>query len=270
MDNFKVSVIVPVYNASEYIGNTLNSIINQDFDGYEIIVIDDGSTDDSLDIINRTLENIEIPYEIIHQENAGVSVARNVGVEASKGDYLVFIDADDHVTPNHISTLYNGESDFSLILYVKEDGDKLIHMDTYSEDMISTEDFIKKELNMEITFNFFQLMYKSSIIKDNNIRFTPGIVYGEDTEFAHKALFHGSQIAINNEVTYYYVQHSESAIKTTEYRRFGVIKIFEDLADFYNKNNKSELANLIITSRIPKAIFGNMNFFFHNGYDFGE
>ena len=270
MDNFKVSVIVPVYNASEYIGNTLNSIINQDFDGYEIIVIDDGSTDDSLDIINRTLENIEIPYEIIHQENAGVSVARNVGIEASKGDYLVFIDADDHVTPNHLSTLYNGESDFSLILYVKEDGDKLIHMDTYSEDMISTEDFIKKELNMEITFNFFQLMYKSSIIKDNNIRFTPGIVYGEDTEFAHKALFHGSQIAINNEVTYYYVQHSESAIKTTEYRRFGVIKIFEDLADFYNKNNKSELANLIITSRIPKAIFGNMNFFFHNGYDFDE
>ena len=270
MDNFKVSVIVPVYNASEYIGNTLNSIINQDFDGYEIIVIDDGSTDDSLDIINMTLENIEIPHEIIHQENAGVSVARNVGIEASKGDYLVFIDADDHVTPNHLSTLYNGESDFSLILYVKEDGDKLIHMDTYSEDMISTEDFIKKELNMEITFNFFQLMYKSSIIKDNNIRFTPGIVYGEDTEFAHKALFHGSQIAINNEVTYYYVQHSESAIKTTEYRRFGVIKIFEDLADFYNKNNKSELANLIITSRIPKAIFGNMNFFFHNGYDFDE
>jgi len=270
MDNVKVSVIVPVYNASQYIGNTLNSIINQDFDSYEIIVIDDGSTDDSLAIINRTLENIEIPHRIIHQENAGVSVARNVGIEASKGDYLVFIDADDHVTPNHLSTLYNGESDFSLILYVKEDGDKLIKMDTYAEDMITTEDFIKKELNMEITFNFFQLMYKSSIIKDNNIRFTPGTVYGEDTEFAHKALFHGRQIAINNEVTYHYVQHSESAIKTTEYRRFGVIKIFEDLVDFYNKNNKPELANLIITSRIPKAIFGNMNFFFHNGYDFDE
>ena len=71
-------------------------------------------------------------------------------------------------------------------------------------------------------------------------------------------------------MTYYYVQHSDSAIKSTEYRRFGVIEIFENLADFYNKNNKAELANLIITSRIPKAIFGNMNFFFHNGYDFDE
>ena len=270
MDFYKVSVIVPVFNASKYISKTLDSIINQDFDSYEIIVVDDGSTDNSLEIINETLANTDIPHQIIHQENSGVSVARNVGIDASTGDYLVFIDADDHVTPNHISTLYNGESDFSLILYVKEDGDRLIAMDTYTEDVISTYDFIKKELNMEITFNFFQLMYKASIIKDNNIRFTPGIVYGEDTEFAHKALSNGKEIVINNEVTYYYVQHSDSAIKSTEYRRFGVIEIFENLADFYNKNNKAELANLIITSRIPKAIFGNMNFFFHNGYDFDE
>lgn len=270
MDFYKVSVIVPVFNASKYIGKTLDSVINQDFDSYEIIVVDDGSTDNSLEIINDTLEKTEIPHKVIHQENAGVSVARNVGIDASTGDYLVFIDADDHVTSNHLSTLYNGESDFSLILYVKEDGDRLIDMDTYTEDVISTYDFIKKELNMEITFNFFQLMYKASIIKDNNIRFTPGIVYGEDTEFAHKALSNGSEIVINNTVTYYYVQHSDSAIKSTEYRRFGVVEIFENLADFYNKNNKAELANLIITSRIPKAIFGNMNFFFHNGYDFDE
>ena len=270
MDFYKVSVIVPVFNASKYISKTLDSIINQDFDSYEIIVVDDGSTDNSLEIIKETLEKTEIPHKIIHLENAGVSVARNVGIDASTGDYLVFIDADDHVTSNHLSTLYNGESDFSLILYVKEDGDRLIDMDTYTEDVISTYDFIKKELNMEITFNFFQLMYRASIIKDNDIRFTPGVVYGEDTEFAHKALSNGKEIVINNEVTYYYVQHSDSAIKSTEYRRFGVIEIFENLADFYNKNNKAELANLIITSRIPKAIFGNMNFFFHNGYDFDE
>ena len=270
MDFYKVSVIVPVFNASKYISKTLDSIINQDFDSYEIIVVDDGSTDNSLEIIKETREKTEIPHKIIHQENAGVSVARNVGIDASTGDYLVFIDADDHVTSNHLSTLYNGESDFSLILYVKEDGDRLIDMDAYTEDVISTYDFIKKELNMEITFNFFQLMYRASIIKDNDIRFTPGVVYGEDTEFAHKALSNGKEIVINNEVTYYYVQHSDSAIKSTEYRRFGVIEIFENLADFYNKNNKAELANLIITSRIPKAIFGNMNFFFHNGYDFDE
>lgn len=270
MDNIKVSVIVPVYNASKYICNTLSSITNQDFEGYELIVIDDGSTDNSFELINKALENTSIPNQIIRQDNEGVSVARNRGIEASKGEYLVFIDADDYVAPNHLSTLYDGESDFSLILYVKKDGDNLISLDNYTEDVISTEDFIRKELNMQITFNFFQLMYKASIIKDNNIRFSPGVVYGEDTEFAHKALFYGQEIAVNNEVTYYYVQHPESAIKTTEYRRFGVIKIFEDLVDFYKKNNKPDIANLIITSRIPKAIFGNMNFFFSNGYDFDD
>lgn len=270
MDNFKVSVIVPVYNASQYIGRTLDSIFNQDFDSFEVIVIDDGSTDNSLEIINQKLSGTEIPNKVIHQENSGVSVARNVGIEASTGDYLVFIDADDYVSQNHLSSLYNGETDFSLTLYAKVEGDKMTSLDTFSEGMISAYDFIKMELNMQMTFNFFQLMYRASIIKDNNVRFTPGIVYGEDTEFAHKALNYGDKIAINNNVTYYYVQHPDSAIKTTEYRRFGIVKIFEDIAEFYRKNNKPEFADLIITSRIPKAIFGNMNFFFYNGYDFDE
>ena len=270
MDNLKVSVIVPVYNASQYIGRTLDSIIAQDFDSFEIIVIDDGSTDDSLEIINQCLDGCEMPHKVIHQENAGVSVARNVGIEESKGDYLAFVDADDHISKNHISSLYNGRTDFSLTLYAKEEGDKLTSLDTYSQDLISKYDFIKMELNMQITFNFFQLLYRSAIIKDNNIRFTPGTVYGEDTEFAHKALSFGDEIAINNEVTYYYVQHPSSAIKTTEYRRFDIVRIFEGLAEFYRENGKPEFADLIVTSRIPRAIFGNMNFFFYNGYDFDE
>ena len=270
MENFKVSVIVPVYNASQYISKTLDSIINQDFDSYEIIIIDDGSKDNSLGIINSILKNCTIAHKIIHQENAGVSVARNVGIENSSGQYLVFIDADDYVSTNHLSSLYNGSTDFSLTLYAKKEGDKLTSMDSYSQSMISTHDFIKMELNMQITFNFFQLMYKADIIKNNNIKFTPGIVYGEDTEFAHKALNYGDTIAINNKVTYYYVQHSDSAINTTEFRRFGIVEIFENIAEFYKKNNKEEFADLIVTSRIPKAIFANMNFFFYNGYDFDE
>lgn len=270
MDNFKVSVIVPVYNASQYISRTLDSIIAQDFDSFEIIVVDDGSTDNSLEIINRCLDDCKISHKVIHQENAGVSVARNVGIDESQGDYLVFVDADDYVSNNHLSSLYNGKTDFSLTLYAKKEGDKLTSLDTYSQDMISTHDFIEMELNMQITFNFFQLMYKADIIKDNNVKFTPGTVYGEDTEFAHKALNYGNEIAINNEVTYYYVQHQDSAINTTEYKRFDIVEIFEGLAEFYKKNNKSEFADLIITSRIPKAIFGNMNFFFYNGYDFDE
>lgn len=270
MNNFKVSVIVPVYNCAEYIGATLKSIINQDFDDYEIIVIDDGSTDDSLQVINATLKDCGIPYKVVHQSNGGVSVARNHGIHISTGEYLVFVDADDFILENHLSNLYNEGYDFSLIQFAKKDDNSLSTPNYFDFDFISTDDFIRKELNMEILFNFFQLSYRASIIKENDIYFTPGIVYGEDTEFALKALIHGDRIHISNEVTYYYVQRSDSAIRTTEFRRFDIVPIFEDLASFYRVHGKNDLANLIIYSRIPKAIFGNMNYFFYSCYGFEE
>lgn len=270
MDNFKVSVIIPVYNCDEYIGTTLESVINQDFDSYEIIVIDDGSTDNSLEIINATLNDCEVPYKVVHQENGGVSVARNHGINISNGEYLVFVDADDYITENHLSELYNENYDFSLIRFAKKDEDSLSSLDYFNVDVMSTDDFIKKELRMEILFNFFQLSYRASIIKENDIHFTPGVVYGEDTEFALKALIHGERIHISNEITYFYVQRSDSAIRTTEFRRFDVVPIFENLADFYRMRGKNDLAYLIVHSRIPKAIFGNMNYFFYSCYGFDD
>lgn len=270
MSNTKVSVIIPVYNCARYIGTTLKSVINQDFKDFEIIVIDDGSTDNSLKIINETLKGSGVRYKVIHQENGGVSVARNHGIDVSSGDYLVFVDGDDYILPNHLSELYNGISDFSLTQFVKKDGNTLSNPNHFDFEYISTDEFIKKELKMEILFNFFQLMYRAEIIKGNNIRFTPGVVYGEDTEFALKALIYGDRIHISNEVTYYYIQRSDSAIRTTEFRRFDIVDIFEGLVEYYRIRGKNELANLIITSRIPRAIFGNMNYFFYSCYGFDE
>ncbi len=270
MDNIKVSIIVPVYNSAEYIGSTLDSIINQDFNSFEVIVVDDGSTDNSLEVIEEKLSKSTISYKVIHQDNSGVSNARNRGIEESQGEYLVFVDSDDYITGNHLSELYNGETDFSLIQFVKKDGEHLSTPNFISKRLISCNDFIKMELNMENPFNFWQLMYRASIINDNEIRFNPDYIYGEDIEFALKALSFGKEVAISNEVTYYYIQHEESAIKTSEYRRFEVVEIFENLAGFYEKQGKGDLADLIITSRIPKAIFGNMNYFFYNDYDFDE
>lgn len=271
MENIKVSVIIPVYNCGEYIGSTLKSVINQNFSDYEIIVVDDGSTDNSLEVINSTLRDCGIRYKVIHQQNGGVSVARNHGIDVSSGEYLVFVDGDDLISPNHLLELYNGVEDFSLIQFAKKDGDNIYSQGTnFGRDYISTDDFIQKELNMEIVFNFFQIMYKSSIIKENNIRFTPGVVYGEDTEFALKALIFGNNIHISNEITYFYVQRTGSAIRTTEFRRFDIVEIFENLSKFYRINGKNHLAKLIIYSRIPRAIFGNMNYFFYSCYGFDD
>ena len=270
MDKINVSVIVPVFNSSEYIGTALDSIINQDFDSFEIIVIDDGSSDNSLEIINNKLKDIDIPNTVFHQENQGVSAARNKGIELSNGDYLVFVDADDYIEQNHLKELYNGKTDFSLIQIVKKEGDNISKPHVYTQEVISAKEFIEMELKMQIPFNFVQLMYKSDIIKNNSIKFSTDYIYGEDTYFALIALSYGDMIAISNEVTYHYIQHSSSAIRTSEFRRFDVVEIFEQLAGFYQKQGFNDLSNLIITSRIPKAIFGNMNYFFYNGYDFDD
>lgn len=270
MDNIKVSIIVPVYNSAKYIGSTLDSIINQDFNSFEVIVIDDGSTDDSLEIIEEKLSKSTVLHNVIHQENSGVSNARNRGIEEAQGEYLVFVDSDDYITGNHLSELYNGETDFSLIQFIKKEGNKSSTPNHISKRSMSCEDLIKMELNMQIPFNFWQLMYRASIINENNIRFNPDYIYGEDIEFALKALSYGKEVAISNEVTYYYIQHEESAINTSEYRRFEVVDIFENLSEFYKNQGKNDLADLIITSRVPKAIFGNMNYFFYNDYDFDE
>lgn len=270
MSNIKISVIIPVYNCEEYIGTTLKSVINQNFKDYEIIVIDDGSTDNSLEIIKLTLKGCGIKYKIIHQKNAGVSVARNQGILASEGEFLVFVDGDDYILENHLSELYVEGYDFSLTQFAKKHDDRLSNYNNFDFESISTDEFIKKELNMEILFNFFQLAYKADIIKGNNIFFTPGVVYGEDIEFALKALIHGDRIHVSNEVTYYYIQRYDSAIRTTEYRRFDVVEIFENLSTYYRIHGKNKQADLIIYSRIPRAIFGNMNYFFYSCYGFEE
>ena len=270
MDNIKVSVILPVFNEANYIKATLDSIINQNFNGYEVIVVDDGSTDDTLNIVKKTLEGLSLPHQIIHQENSGVSSARNKGISLASGEYIVFVDGDDYILTNHLSQLYNEGIDFSLTQMVKKENDILSNIHYYEFEEISANDFIRMELEMKIPFNFVQLSYKTDIIKKHNLKFREDVTYGEDTDFAIRALSHGNSIKISNEITYYYIQHQDSLISTSKLKRFDFIPVLEDLALFFKNQNRNDLAELIHTSRIPKAIFGNMNYFFYNDYDYGE
>jgi len=270
MDNIKVSVILPVFNEAKYIKATLYSIINQNFSDYEVIVIDDGSTDDTLNIVEKTFEGLSLPHQIIHQENSGVSSARNKGISLARGEYIVFVDGDDYILTNHLSQLYNEGYDFTLTQIVKKEKDNLSNIHYYEFEEIDAEDFIKLELEMKIPFNFVQLSYKTDIIKKHNLKFREDVTYGEDTDFAIRALSHGNSIKISNEITYYYIQHQDSLISTSKLKRFDFIPVLEDLALFFKNQNRSDLAELIYTSRIPKAIFGNMNYFFYKDYDYDE
>lgn len=100
--NPEVSIIIPVFNNSQYIERTLLSLINQSFTDFEIIIINDGSYDNSIEIVDSILSQTPFPYQIFNQSNKGVSSARNKGLELANGNYIVFVDGDDFIGKNHL------------------------------------------------------------------------------------------------------------------------------------------------------------------------
>lgn len=271
MNNTVVSVIVPVFNGEKYISKTLESLINQNFKDFEIIIVDDGSNDKSLDIAYEKLSKSEIPHKLIHQRNSGVSVARNHGIDEATGKYIVFLDHDDTVSTNHLSSLvdkitsFDADFAYTNLSKIDENGN-ILSTTNFNQNLVSTHEFIKLELEMKISFNFCQLIYKKELLNENNIRFSKDVVYGEDTEFAYKALMCGDTVAISKDTTYFYLQHNKSTISTVNYDRFNFVQILENVADEFN----DDLSEYIKTQRIPKAIFGNMMYFFYNDYPFEE
>ena len=101
----RFSVVIPLYNKAPYVKKALESVFAQTFRDFELIVVDDGSTDDSLNVAKEVLDASGIYHQLIHQDNAGVSTARNNGVASSNGDYICFLDADDWWAPNFLERM---------------------------------------------------------------------------------------------------------------------------------------------------------------------
>ena len=104
-EDMRVSVIIPVYNLEKYIGRCLDSLISQDFSDYEVIVVNDGSTDNTALICDEYAKKYNF-IKAVHKKNGGVSSARNLGIDLAEGEYIMFVDGDDYVTSNYISTMY--------------------------------------------------------------------------------------------------------------------------------------------------------------------
>lgn len=179
----KISVIIPVYNVAPYLQNCLDSLLHQDLlpSEYEIICVDDGSPDGSADIIlDYTKKFSNITY--IHQQNQGVSVARNTGLDNATGEYVLFVDGDDSLYPNVLSKLYWHAKTTDLdLLYLQVDYFDETGKLTGSFEMESTEGAILDGLQHQRRGYVFSL-YKRQLILDS-IRFEEGILIGEDALF---------------------------------------------------------------------------------------
>lgn len=241
MEKGLISVIVPVYNIEKYLPRCIDSILNQTYEKWEAIFINDGSTDNSLKILEEYKKRDE-RIKIIDKKNAGSGAARNDGIESSKGEYIAFLDSDDWYEKNFLEKLYNNliENNSDVVMC----NPKMTYDNISKNKKINTYFFKNIELNknpeeilgilaMPVVWN---KLYKKEIIIKNEIKF-PNYSFCEDVEFLYKIFLYVDKVSKIEDDLYNYYQREDSVTKKIkeEYieQLYQVLKNIEN----YIKNN---------------------------------
>lgn len=215
------SIIVPVYNAAEFLPRTLDSLVKQTLHNIEIICVDDGSTDDSLKILKKYAKQDE-RIKVYHQANAGVATARNMGLKHATGKYIMWCDSDDTYTSNMCLKMYNmmeqRQVDLAIcsqnIIY---DGiDKSLRKDTssYLDHKYQGAQLINWELITNTDVSLWNKIFRRDIIEQNNLRFPDGLLF-EDAYFCNTYMLMSRTIYYSDQRLYNYIRQPGSIMSTS-------------------------------------------------------
>lgn len=220
---FLISIVIPVYNAEKYLEQCLNSITNQTYKNFEVILVNDGSIDHS-ESICMDFVKVDTRFKYFTKVNGGASSARNLGLDNAQGKYITFIDADDWVDENHLEVLINNikenNSDMAVSSIKKFDNVSRFKFRVYSNqekyllnyNKLNREEFLVILPKLIHASNSYKIavskLFKKELVMD--IRFDESIVYGEDLDFFFKIYNNISIISCVDEVTYVYRRHNES------------------------------------------------------------
>ncbi|AGZ81759.1 glycosyltransferase family 2 protein [Campylobacter fetus] len=244
----KISVIIPCFNAEGFLKECLESLLNQSFKDIEVIAINDGSSDDTLDILNK-FASIDSRITIIDQQNSGASAARNAGIKASNGKFIMFLDSDDFLSSNEIlHKLYNIALNLDADLVF---GDFNYYKNgeiRYQKNYICDEGIVDKE---QFLFDYFTLnpskstfptvcakIIKTEILKNNNLEFLKDVFIAEDANLNAKIIWLANKIAKLNDPIYNYRIGDNNSSKKFKFKHFTDVRAAEmDLRNFFSKFN---------------------------------
>lgn len=221
----KISVIVPVYNAEKYIGRCIDSLLVQTFTDFELLLVDDGSQDDSGEICDAyALKDSRV--RVFHKNNGGVSSARNLGIDNSKGIWILFVDADDWVDTNLFEIMV---SEYEKNRFIDIIGFGLRTVDVYGEPIEELYGYDKTDIKsvncIPVDYGFYAFFYKKEILDLYCLRFPIGIKVGEDQAFTLKYLTVSDKLLAIANVKYNYRKHPQSVMN----RPFDLEKIKDHL-----------------------------------------
>ena len=244
----KVSIIVPVYNAEEFLEDCIKSIIYQSLEDIEVICINDGSSDNSLDILNNFQEK-DNRIKIFSQENSGPAAARNLGLEKSSGEYILFVDGDDWIEPDMCEKLYehaiHNNSDLILFDATEHKLNNEFRNRIYFPHNSFKEDYANftfdYKYNKKLVLNYFLVvwskMYKRDFVK--NIRF-PNFPIFEDIQFHVESMLLAKKISYFPELFYHYRKinvNSEQNFKVKTDKTLVITDVFLKIEEFLIENN---------------------------------
>jgi glycosyltransferase involved in cell wall biosynthesis len=248
-----ISVIVPVFDAAKYLSRCIDSILSQNYIDFELILVNDGSTDDSLAICKRYADK-DTRVIVVDKPNGGASSARNRGLDVAKGDFLCFVDADDYVSQNYLDDLYHDicrDNDIDLVMHgmIQIKGEKQIIISLPSSKTYKLDDgSFFKDVNLFKFCGPCCKLFRRDILSEYHIRFLECIIYSEDYDFFAKYLGHCNQVTISDKQNYFYVFHEGSVstkINSFEKEYSGITNLFDTLSLLYERFRCPSLGNQV-------------------------
>lgn len=240
----KVSVIIPVYNCEKYLGECIESLIDQTLQECEFIFVNDGSKDKSEEIIKKYADKDE-RIILINQKNSGVSVARNVGIKKASGEYIGFVDGDDYIDKYYYEKLYNNakENYIDIIFCNWRSNNNILELPFNKNEILNEEyieEFIYKFLLQYDSLNSVcNKLFSRKLIHDNNISFPIGMYMGEDARFNIKAFTYTKSVYYLDYVGYYYREVAGSATRSIENKDYfkRILNEYKSTIDEFNRWN---------------------------------
>lgn len=261
-----ISIIIPVYNVRDYLDICLSSIAAQSYSDWECILVDDGSRDGSGELCDKWAEK-ESRMHVVHQENSGVSCARNRGLELAKGEYVVFVDSDDFVDADYLLNLSMEPSADLLVTglkYLRADNTSVIYEPLtdarYGLDVDNMENFIDLN-NKYLLFGPCAKRYRLSVIRENSIEFPVGCSYGEDLRFNYNYLRCVEEVAQKMYSGYCYRCGNGSTLSTKvrpdqffqDYEQWQILRAF-----FQDKNLWCEISKTFLYKRLWGIVYDGL------------
>lgn len=259
-----ISVIVPVYNAGKYLDRCVSSILSQTFNNCEILLINDGSTDNSLEICNSYAQRDQ-RIKVVSQANAGVSAARNIGLSIAAGKYVMFVDSDDYMLPGMcemmVEAIESKDADCIICgttetwggLWAPEENEDYTNLTSFKKDFI-------RHLSTELLSPPWNKIYKRELIKNG---FDSSVSFGEDLMFNLDYFKNCKKIAFISDAPFYHEKANENSLVNKVYpsRLSEIEKVHSAVLDFYEGSDpdisKKYIRDIIVYYR---AVVQNRNF----------